>query len=144
MITRTLPANRGKGTKDNDSPFLILIGCFVTLEGMKIKSVTPMHHLMIMVSSVSVALGRVSRDPSGTSTSYTENPQLRSTTADSHRRYGTFRPSYYVFRGMENGQWPAWMRVSWATGALPVNTLRVIEPLKTEGHVRREMAVTLA
>jgi hypothetical protein len=28
-----------------------LIGRFVTLEGMKIKSVTPMHHLMIMVSS---------------------------------------------------------------------------------------------
>jgi len=31
--------------------FLILIGRFVTLEGMKIKSVTPMHHQMIMVSS---------------------------------------------------------------------------------------------
>jgi hypothetical protein len=28
--------------------FLILIGRFVTLESMKIKSVTPMHHLMIM------------------------------------------------------------------------------------------------
>jgi hypothetical protein len=27
------------------SSFLILIGRFVTLEGMKIKSVTPMHHL---------------------------------------------------------------------------------------------------
>jgi hypothetical protein len=26
------------------SSFLILIGCFATLEGMKIKSVTPMHH----------------------------------------------------------------------------------------------------
>jgi hypothetical protein len=28
--------------------FLILIGRFVTLESMRIKSVTPMHHLMIM------------------------------------------------------------------------------------------------
>jgi hypothetical protein len=28
--------------------FLILIGRFVTLEGMKIKSVTPMHHPMSM------------------------------------------------------------------------------------------------
>ena len=31
--------------------FLILIVRFVTLEGMKIKSVTPMHHPMSMVSS---------------------------------------------------------------------------------------------
>jgi hypothetical protein len=31
--------------------FLILIGLFVTLEGMKIKSVTPIHHLTLMVSS---------------------------------------------------------------------------------------------
>jgi hypothetical protein len=31
--------------------FLILIGRFVTLEGMKIKSVTPMHHPMSMGSS---------------------------------------------------------------------------------------------
>jgi hypothetical protein len=39
--------------------FLILIGCFATLEGMKIKSAAPMHHLMIMVSSVlAVAEGR--------------------------------------------------------------------------------------
>jgi len=35
--------------------FLILIGRFVTLEGMKIKSVTPMHHQMIMVSSATPA-----------------------------------------------------------------------------------------
>jgi hypothetical protein len=35
--------------------FLILIGRSATLEGMKIKSVTPMHHLTIMVSSVSPA-----------------------------------------------------------------------------------------
>ena len=35
--------------------FLILIGRFVTLESMKIKSVTPMHHLMIMVSSATPA-----------------------------------------------------------------------------------------
>ena len=35
--------------------FLILIGCFVTLEGMEIKSVTRIHHLMIMVSSVRLA-----------------------------------------------------------------------------------------
>jgi hypothetical protein len=35
--------------------FLILIGRFVTLEGMKIKSVTPMHHQMIMVSSATSA-----------------------------------------------------------------------------------------
>jgi len=33
--------------------FLILIGRFVTLEGMKIKSVTPMHHPMSMGSSAS-------------------------------------------------------------------------------------------
>jgi hypothetical protein len=32
-----------------------LIGCFVTLEGMEIKSVTRIHHLMIMVSSVRLA-----------------------------------------------------------------------------------------
>jgi len=38
--------------------FLILIGRFVTLEGVKIKSVTPMHHLMIMVSSARPAPGR--------------------------------------------------------------------------------------
>jgi hypothetical protein len=31
--------------------FLILIARFATLEGMKIKSVTPTHHQMIMVSS---------------------------------------------------------------------------------------------
>ena len=36
--------------------FLILIGCFVTLEGMKIKSVTPMHHAMSM-DSPAVAAG---------------------------------------------------------------------------------------
>jgi len=35
--------------------FLILIGRFVTLEGMKIKSVTPMHHLMSMGSSATPA-----------------------------------------------------------------------------------------
>jgi hypothetical protein len=35
-----------------------LIGRFVTLEGMKIKSVTPMHHLMIMGSSATLALRR--------------------------------------------------------------------------------------
>ena len=33
--------------------FLILIGRFVTLEGMKIKSVTPTHHLTIVVSTAS-------------------------------------------------------------------------------------------
>jgi hypothetical protein len=33
--------------------FLILIGRFVTLEGMKIKSVTPLHHPMSMGSSTS-------------------------------------------------------------------------------------------
>jgi hypothetical protein len=37
--------------------FLVLIGRFATLEGMKIKSVTPMHHLMIMVSSAASATG---------------------------------------------------------------------------------------
>jgi len=31
--------------------FLILIGRFATLEGMKVKSVTPMHHPMSMGSS---------------------------------------------------------------------------------------------
>src|SRR5206468_2423593 len=36
--------------------FLILIGCFVTLEGMKIKSVTPMHHPMSMGSSADCRL----------------------------------------------------------------------------------------
>jgi hypothetical protein len=35
--------------------FLILIGRFVTLEGMKIKSVTPMHHPMSMGSSATPA-----------------------------------------------------------------------------------------
>jgi len=34
-----------------------MIGRFVTLEGMKIKSVTPTHHLMIMVSSAASARG---------------------------------------------------------------------------------------
>jgi hypothetical protein len=38
--------------------FLILIGRFVTLKGMKIKSVTPMHHLMCMGSSATPAPGR--------------------------------------------------------------------------------------
>ncbi|HZI77350.1 MAG TPA: hypothetical protein VFD73_25575, partial [Gemmatimonadales bacterium] len=38
--------------------FLILIGRFVTLEGMKIRSVTPMHHLMCMGSPATPALGR--------------------------------------------------------------------------------------
>jgi hypothetical protein len=38
--------------------FLILIGRFVTLEGMKIKNVTPMHHQMIMGSSAAPVLGR--------------------------------------------------------------------------------------
>jgi hypothetical protein len=33
--------------------FLILIGCFATLDGMKVKSVTPMHHVTIVVSSAS-------------------------------------------------------------------------------------------
>jgi len=33
--------------------FLILIGHFVTLEGMKIQSVAPMHHLTIVVSTAS-------------------------------------------------------------------------------------------
>jgi hypothetical protein len=37
--------------------FLILIAPFATLEGMKIKSVTPMHHQMIMVSSAAPADG---------------------------------------------------------------------------------------
>jgi hypothetical protein len=37
--------------------FLILIGRFVTLEAMKIKSITPMHHLMIMGSSAAAAGG---------------------------------------------------------------------------------------
>jgi hypothetical protein len=36
--------------------FLILIGRFATLEGMKIKSVTPMHHAMSM-DSPAVAAG---------------------------------------------------------------------------------------
>jgi hypothetical protein len=54
MITRTLPANPGKDTTSHLS-FLILIGHFATLEGMKIKSVTPMHHLMIMGSSAAPA-----------------------------------------------------------------------------------------
>jgi hypothetical protein len=38
--------------------FLILIGHFVTLEGMKIQSVTPVHHQMIMVSSARCGPGR--------------------------------------------------------------------------------------
>jgi hypothetical protein len=37
--------------------FLIMIGRFVTLDGMKVKSVTPMHHLMIMVSSAAAGAG---------------------------------------------------------------------------------------
>jgi hypothetical protein len=35
--------------------FLILIGRFATLEGMKIEGVTPMHHPMCMGSSASTA-----------------------------------------------------------------------------------------
>jgi len=35
--------------------FLILIASFATLEGVKVKSVTPMHHLMIMGSSATPA-----------------------------------------------------------------------------------------
>ena len=38
--------------------FLILIGRLATLKGMKIKSVTPMHHQMIMVSSARCGPGR--------------------------------------------------------------------------------------
>jgi hypothetical protein len=43
------------GTRTTGRPFcplcfLILIRRFATLEGVKIKSVTPMHHLMIMGS----------------------------------------------------------------------------------------------
>jgi hypothetical protein len=47
--------------------FLILIGRFATLEGMQIKSVTPMHHLTIVVSSAAPAGGGLAlggyRDP---------------------------------------------------------------------------------
>jgi hypothetical protein len=123
--------------------FLILICRFVTLEGMKIKSATPMHHLMIMVSSVSVGLGKGERRSVRGFNKLHRNPQLRDTTADSHKRYGTFRSACYVFKDMENGRWPAWMRVSWATGAFTGKYPQGDRTLKTEGHVRREMAVTL-
>jgi hypothetical protein len=36
--------------------FLILVGRFATLDGMKVKSVTPMHHLTIVVSSARLAV----------------------------------------------------------------------------------------
>jgi hypothetical protein len=37
--------------------FLILIAGFATIEGMKIKSVTPMHHLTIVGSSAALLGG---------------------------------------------------------------------------------------
>jgi hypothetical protein len=40
------------------SSFLILIACFATLEGVRIKSVTPMHHPVSMGSSATSASGR--------------------------------------------------------------------------------------
>jgi hypothetical protein len=35
--------------------FLILIAGFATLDGMKFKSVTPVHHVMIMVNAATAA-----------------------------------------------------------------------------------------
>jgi hypothetical protein len=59
-------------------------------------SVTRIHHLMIMVSSVRLGLGKGERrSVKGFSESH-RNPQLRDTTADSHRRYGTLPYTCYV------------------------------------------------
>ena len=46
-------SNRSFTLQVSCSSFLILITRFVILEFMKIKSVTPMHHLTIVVSSAS-------------------------------------------------------------------------------------------